>query len=360
MISILEKIGFRVEGETVFAPSWRGDVAHWSDLAEEVARFYGYDKIEPTLFAGKAAPGGLTRRQAALAEVGRLLRGMGYFEILTYSFIGHSDYDKINMPVDAPERRSVTILNPLGEERSVMRTTPLPSMLDALRRNAAARRTTARLYEAARVYRPADGAALPDEHIILTLGAYDDIDFYGMKGAVETLLGALRVRDAEFRPRADIPSFHPGRCADIYVRDMKIGVLGQIHPSVTDNYGLPETYAAEINFYILLQLCPEESKYTPLPRYPAVERDIAVVCGVDIPVAEMSRVIWRGGGGFLRDVKLFDIYTGAPIPAGKKSLAFSLSFRSDESTLTDEDADAAVRDILALLEGAFRATIRGA
>ncbi|MDR2356576.1 MAG: phenylalanine--tRNA ligase subunit beta [Oscillospiraceae bacterium] len=357
MVSILEKIGFRVDGDTVSVPSWRGDIEHWSDLAEEVARFYGYDKIKPTLFGGEAAPGGLTDRQSLLSEAGGLLRGMGYFEIYTYSFIGHSDYDRVNMPPDAPQRRSVTILNPLGEDRSVMRTTPLPSMLESLRRNKAARNENARLYEAARVYRPG-GAVLPDERVILTLGAYGDIDFYAVKGAVETLLRELRARDVEFRPRADLPAFHPGRCADIFAGGVKIGVLGQIHPSVAGNYDLAETYAAELDFYAMLDLRADEAKYSPLPRYPAAERDIAVVCGDDVTAAELTAVIRRGGGEYLRDVALFDVYTGAPIPAGKKSAAFSLRFRSDESTLTDEDADGAVRGILALLERELGAVMR--
>jgi phenylalanyl-tRNA synthetase beta chain len=359
MVSILEKIGFAVSGDAVSVPSWRGDVGHWSDLAEEVARFYGYDKIEPTLFEGRAARGGLTARQSALSEAGALLRGLGFFEIYTYSFIGPADYDRILLPPDAPERRSITILNALGEDRSAMRTTPLPSMLGELGRNAAARNKDARLYEAARVYVPSD-SALPDERVKLTLGAYGNIDFYALKGSVEALLRRLRVPGAEFRAWRDSAAFHPGRCAQIFAGGTKIGVAGQLHPSVAENYGLPEAYAAVLDFDTLFDLRSDESKYDPLPRYPAVERDIAVVCPASVTAAELTDAIRRGGGKLLREATLFDIYTGAPIPEGKKSAAFSLRFRSDDATLTDEDAFAAVRDILTLLESEFGAQLRSA
>ncbi|MDR0446837.1 MAG: phenylalanine--tRNA ligase subunit beta [Oscillospiraceae bacterium] len=361
MLTILEKIGFASIGDVITVPSWRGDVEHWTDLAEEVARFYGYDKIEPTLFTGDIAPGGLTETQAVLRQAGSVLRGIGYNEICTYSFIGQSDYDKIALPKDASERRGITILNPLGEDRSVMRATPLPCMLDALRRNKASRADAALLYEPAKVYIPsADGSPLPDERIILTLGAYGNTDFYDIKGAALALLDALRISDTdvELRPRSDLPSYHPGRCADIYIGDEKIGVLGQVHPAVADNYDLPETYAAELDFNLIFAHRGAEPTFAPLPRYPAVERDIAVVCAVDVTVAELTALIKRGGGAYLREADLFDIYTGAPIPEGKKSAAFSLRFRSDEATLTDEDADGAVRSILALLESELGAVIR--
>ncbi|MDR2665783.1 MAG: phenylalanine--tRNA ligase subunit beta [Oscillospiraceae bacterium] len=359
MAAILGKIGFTVSEGSVSVPSWRGDIEHWSDLAEEVARFYGYDKIEPTLFKGAAARGGLTAKQQALSDAGALLRGMGFFEIYTYSFISPSDYDRINLPQDAPERRSVTILNPLGEDRSVMRTTPLPSMLGELGRNAAARIVEARLYEAARVYSPS-GGALPDERVKLALGAYGNVDFYALKGIVEALLRELRVPDAQFRPQEAYAAFHPGRCAQIFSGGTHIGTAGQVHPSIAENYGLPEAYAAVLDFERVFGLRADEPKYAPLPRYPSVERDIAVVCPASVTAAELTDTIRRGGGIYLREAALFDVYTGAPIPEGKKSAAFSLRFRSDDATLTDEDADTAVRGILALLEREHGALLRGA
>jgi len=225
MVKTLKKLGFKVEGGVVEVPSWRGDVEHYSDLAEEVARFWGYDKIEPTLFADKTGMGGLTEEQSLKRRADALCRALGYSEIYTYSFTSPSDADKIRLPEDSPLRRYVTILNPLGEDTSVMRTTSLPSMLQALSVNFSRRNEDVRLYEFATVYRPC-GETLPDERVILTLGAYGDIDFYGIKGAVEALLSGLRVKDVSFTAERENPSYHPGRCAVIRSGETILGVLG--------------------------------------------------------------------------------------------------------------------------------------
>ncbi|MDR0915969.1 MAG: phenylalanine--tRNA ligase subunit beta [Oscillospiraceae bacterium] len=360
MVKTLEALDFTVDADdTVTVPSWRGDIEHYSDLAEEVARFYGYNEITPTLFDVNAAVGGFTARQTAEREAGRILRGLGYSEIYTYSFIGTADYDKIGMAQDAPERDSVTILNPLGENRAIMRTTPLPSMLDTLARNRGARNDDVRLYELAKIYCPT-GDILPDERVIVTLGAYGDCDFYTVKGAIEAFLSAFRVPNPVFFVGTALPSFHTGRFAYIYSDTLDnggkpIGLIGQIHPSVAREYDLPDCYAAEIDLADMLDAGAPEPKYAQLPRFPSVTRDIAVVCGEELSAAEIIGCVTRAGGKLLRGCKLFDVYVGAQVPQGKKSLALALEFRDDDRTLTDEEADNAVAAILAALDSEYGA-----
>jgi len=357
MAETLRRLGFTVEGDTVTVPSWRGDVEHYSDLAEEVARFYGYDKIKPTMFGGETVAGGFTEKQALERRVGQVLRGMGFSEIYTYSFISPSAYDRIALDETSPLRRGTVILNPLGEDTSVMRTTSLPSMLETLSRNASYRNQNVRLYELATVYRPS-GETLPDERPVITLGGYGKMDFFDLKGCVEALLKEIRVTELVFEAEKNNPSYHPGRCASISVGTTVVGVMGQIHPTVAKEYDLGETYAAELDFKTLLACRAPESKYKPLPRFPSVSRDIALVCDVAVTVAALEKCIRKAGGKLLREVELFDIYTGSQVPEGKKSVAFSLKFRADDMTLTDEHADETTKKILELLEKELGAVIR--
>jgi phenylalanyl-tRNA synthetase beta chain len=357
MVKTLKKLGFGVTGDTVTVPSWRSDIEHYSDLAEEIARFYGYNVIEPTMFGGAAVAGSFTEKQTLERHIGYLCRGMGYSEIYTYSFISPSAYDKISLPADSPLRNGTVILNPLGEDTSVMRTSSLPSMLETLSRNNSYRNVNVRLFELAKVYRPSNDT-LPDERTIITLGAYGKTDFFAVKGCVEALLRELRVKNVNFAADSEHPSYHPGRCAVIKAGDTTIGVLGQIHPAVAKNFDLGETYAVEIDFMTLMDCRAPESGYKPLPRFPAVSRDIALVCDTSVTVAALTNCIKRGGGALLREVELFDIYTGSQVPQGKKSVAFSLKLRSDDQTLTDEHADEATKSILALLENELGAVIR--
>ena len=356
MIKTLEQLGFDVKNGMVTVPSWRGDIEHYSDLAEEIARFHGYEVIEATLHSGSPA-GALTPKQAAERHVGQVCRAMGFSEICTYSFIGQTDYNKINLPEGSPLRSGVVILNPLGEDTSVMRTTSLPSMLGALAKNWGHRNQNARLYEIATVYRDI-GETLPDERPIITLGAYGGLDFFAIKGACETLLSEIRVADVSYTAMRDDPSYHPGRAAEIYSGKTRIGTVGQIHPSVAKNYGFSEAYAAELDFLLMLDCAAEENAYAPLPRFPSITRDIAIVCDLPVTVADLTNCIRRSGGKLLREVKLFDVYTGNQVQQGKKSVAFSLTLRSDEQTLTDEHADKAVLNILTALDTELGATIR--
>ena len=359
MVRILESLDFTVEGDTIHVPSWRSDVEHYSDIAEEVARFYGYNNIPDTLSNGLTARRGLTDIQQTENLLGSVCRAAGYDEIITYSFISPTYYDKIDLPKDSPLRDSLKILNPLGEDTSIMRTTTLPSMLEILTRNYNFRNKSAKLYELGRVYfKRADGLA--DEPKVLTLGAYGDgMDFFALKGAVEAVLKQLRIENVRFLADSENPSYHPGRCAKVFSGDRLLGVLGQVHPHVAGNYGVDaELYAAELRFDALYESKGSQPLYQPLPKFPAVTRDIAVVCDASVTVGELEDAIRKGAKGLLKDAALFDIYTGTGIAPGKKSVAFNLTLRADDRSLTAEEADADVKSILTALEQECGAVLR--
>ena len=359
MAHILETLEFTVERDQVTVPSWRGDVKEMADLAEEVARFYGYDKIPATLVRGQTTLGGYSPEQKLEQRLGSVCRACGYDEIITYSFISPTWYDKIRWAEDEPLRSSFKILNPLGEDTSIMRTTTLPSMLDILTRNYNYRNKCVRLYEVGRVYLTGREDGLAEEDKTLTLGAYGDVDFFTFKGTVEAILRDLRVSDVTFRACQDDPSYHPGRCAMVYASGHFVGMMGQIHPLVAQNFGVDaELYCAELPLTALMAAKGADPEYVPLPRFPSVQRDIAVVCGEAVTVGQLEETIRKGARGLLKKVELFDIYTGAPIPAGKKSVAFNLTLRSDEKSLTAEEADEDVKSILAQLEKELGAVLR--
>ncbi len=363
MYTTLQKLGFETVRERgkMKAPSWRSDVEGMADLAEEVARFYGYNKIPDTLSSGLNERRGWNPVQQAENAAGALCRGLGYSEIITYSFISPAYYDKINLPADSPLRDSMKILNPLGEDTSIMRTTTLPSMLEILARNCHYRNKSVRLYELGRTYfAKNDGSGMADEPKVLSLGAYGGgMDFFELKGAVEAVLAGLRIGDARFEAEAGNPSYHPGRCARIYRGERLLGILGQIHPAVAENYDVDcELYAAELDFSALFEGMGGTPVYQPLPRFPAVTRDIALVCDKSLPVAKLEDCIRRGAKGLLKAVTLFDVYTGKGVPEGKKSVAFSLELRSDDRSLTAQEADEDVKGILDLLARELDSVLR--
>ena len=360
---VTEKKDFPNGPADVIVPSWRGDVEGIADLAEEVARFYGYNKIPTTLMRGQTTLGSFTPEQKLENRLGELCRACGFSEIITYSFISPTYYDKILWPEDYAARKSFKILNPLGEDTSIMRTTTLPSMLEILTRNWNYRNKSARLYEVGRIYLSGGEDGLANETKVLTLGAYgEDMDFYTMKGAIEAILKDIRAKDVHFEGPSGAPSdasYHPGRCATVWSGSDCIGVFGQIHPLVARNYGVDgELYCAELSFDELMNAKGPDPLYAPLPRFPAVTRDIAVVCGRDVTVGALEKCITRAGGKLLREVSLFDIYQGQGIPEDKKSVAFNLVLRSDEGTITAAQADEEVRDILAALESELGAVLR--
>ena len=362
MRRILLDLGFGFDKDTVLVPSWRGDVEHYSDLAEEVARFFGYNEI-PVKFSGAINKcGGYTDSQLCENKIGEICRSLGMDEIITYSFISASYYDKINLPSDSPLRDSLRILNPLGEDTSIMRTTILPSMLEIITRNFNFRNKAASLYEIGRIYLKRDDG-LADEPKIVSLGMYGDgVDFFTLKGNVEAILKGLRVGDTakiKYTAKKDNPSYHPGRCAEVWAGDSCIGILGQINPSVCANYGLDcEVYCAELSFDALFEHKGALPVYKPLPRFPSVTRDIALICDIKIPVGDLEECIIRSGGEYLKNCELFDVYTGHHIAEGRKSVAFSLTMRSDDHTLTDDDAEKTVAAVLRALDSEFGAVIR--
>ena len=361
MVRILRKLDFQVDGDQVTVPSWRGDVQRMADLAEEVARFYGYNNIPTTLMRGQTTLGGYSEQEKLERQLGAMCRSLGYDEIITYSFISPTCYDKIRWNQDDPRRQSFKILNPLGEDTSIMRTTTLPSMLEILTRNYNYRNKSARLYEVGRIYLPGGDDGLAVENKVLSMGAYgEDMDFFTLKGAVEAILKDIRATDITFeKPCTPNPSYHPGRCADVYVGSRRVGVLGQIHPLVAQNYGVDaELYCAELDFTQLLCSRGPDPEYVPLPKFPSVARDIAVVCDETVTVGALEACIRKGAKGLLKEVTLFDIYRGKGVAEGKKSVAFSLVLRADDRSLTSEEADADVKSILDTLASDLGAVLR--
>ncbi|MBR5537312.1 MAG: phenylalanine--tRNA ligase subunit beta [Clostridia bacterium] len=360
MVRILKSVDFQVEGDQVTVPSYRADVLRMADLAEEVARFHGYDNIPCTLMRGQTTLGGYSPAQQLERRLGELCRAFGYDEIITYSFISPTAYDKIRWPENAAKRESFKILNPLGEDTSIMRTTVLPSMLEILTRNYNYRNKNAKLYEVGRIYLPGGDDGLAVEKKVLSLGAYgEDMDFYAMKGVVEAILKDLRVESMEFIPVCDNPSYHPGQYTEVYVGARKIGGIGQVHPLVAQNFGVDaKFFCAELDFEQLSYSKGPDAEYVPLPKFPAVTRDIAVVCDEAVTVGALEAAIKKGAKGLLKEVQLFDIYRGKGVDEGKKSVAFSLVLRADDRSLTAEEADEDVKSILETLAADCGAILR--
>lgn len=360
MVEYLRRLEIPVEGHEIRVPSWRPDLVGMADIAEEVGRLFGYNNIPTTTFRGAATEGGYTEAMKLENRAGSLCRSLGYSEILTYSFVSPSIFDQIRLPEDSSLRNAMRIQNPLGEDASIMRTVALPSMLAILARNNAYHNDAVKLYELAKVYLPKPGQILPDEPKHLVLGTYGEHeDFFKMKGEIEAFLRGMNVPEARYTAEKHEPTFHPGRCARVSVGGVDLGCFGQIHPLVARSYGIDgEIFAAELNFTALLSLQLPEKTYTPLPKYPAVTRDIAVVCDEAVTVAALSDCIRTAGGKLLRSVELFDIYRGKGIASGSKSAAFRLTLRADDRTLTDADSDGVVSAVLAALEKELNAKLR--
>lgn len=363
MIKIFEALEFEVDKEamTLVPPSFRGDILAFEDLCEEVARFYGYNNIKPSLLTGKETMrGGKTYKQRMEDVITNTMRGCGLNEIYTISFTSPKVFDTINVPADHSMRNAVVISNPLGEDYSIMRTTTLPDMLRVLATNSNRKVPEARLFELAYIYLPVEGQMLPDEKETLTIGLYGGTsDFFELKGIVEELLSSLGIEKAEFKAEQNAFGFHPGRTANLYIDGKMAGTLGEIHPEVAERTECPpRTYVAMLDVQILIDASRTDKQYKQLPRFPAITRDLAIVVRDELYVADLMKAIEQKGGEYLEEVKLFDVYKGAQVPEGMKSVAFSLSFRAPDKTLKDEEVTQAMDRILKNLEKTFGAQLR--
>ena len=359
MVRYLNLLEIPVCDGVIQVPSWRPDLNLMADIAEEVGRSYGYNQIPTTAFK-TSTQGGYSPVMRFESKTGSLCRSLGYSEIITYSFVSPTIFDRIRMPADSELRNTLKIQNPLGEDTSVMRTTALPSMLDILSRNNAYHNKNVKLYELAKVYLPTNAEALPAEPKFLILGAYGiNETFFTLKGELETIFAALRTETVRYTADTTNPTFHPGRCAKVTMGGEDIGYIGQIHPLTAKNYDIDtEVYCAEINLEKVFAHLLEEATYVPLPKYQAVNRDIAIICDETVTVAQIEDCIAAAAGKLLRNTKLFDIYRGVGIPEGKKSMAFSLELRADDRTLTDEDCEQVMTKILSSLKDNLNAILR--
>ena len=359
MVKYLSLLEIGVEGDTILVPSFRPDLNLMADVAEEIGRSYGYNEIPTTAFK-TSTQGGYSPEMKLETKAGTLCRALGYSEIITYSFVSPTIFDQIRIPADSSLRNALRIQNPLGEDTSIMRTIALPSMLEILSRNNAYHNKAVKLYELAKIYLPVDGEPLPEEPKMLLLGAYGEgTTFFSVKGELEAIFTGLRLKKASYAAVKDNPSYHPGRCAAVSIDGIEVGVIGQVHPIVAKNYGIDvEVYCAEINFTKLFDLQLPDATYTPLPKYPTVTRDLALICDEAITVAQAEEVMTAAAGKLLRGIKLFDIYRGIGVPEGKKSMAFSLQLRADDRTLTDTDSEAVVSKVLAAVQEKLGASLR--
>jgi phenylalanyl-tRNA synthetase beta chain len=347
---------------TVTAPTFRPDLECEADLAEEVARFHGYNNIKATLLEGKAATvGGKTWKQKLEQIIRNTMLSCGLSETYTYSFTSPKVFDRINLPADSELRKAIVIANPLGEDYSIMRTTTLPDMLEVLATNYNRRVEEAKLFEVSHVYIPKQLplSELPEEKPVLTLGMYGNVDFYDLTGAIDELMATLGIKKCSYKPVKDNPSFHPGRTAKLVVEGRECGILGEVHPMVAQKFG-----AAQQNYVGMLDMEPLMAKalikpeYKPLPKFPAVSRDIAMLVEDGILVKEIEQIIESKAGRILEEIKLFDVYKGKQVPEGKKSVAYSILFRAADRTLTDEEVGKSMADIVKALSEKLGAQLR--
>ena len=363
MKSVLERLDCKVEGNEITVPSFRADLTCMQDIAEEIIRIYGYNKIKSTCIYAETTQGGRTHKQQYEVDCEHLLYGMGFDQIQTFSFISPKYYDKIRMAENSPLRKSVVISNPLGEDTSVMRTTALPSMMEVVARNVNFSNEDVRLFEMATTYIPNEGDnVLPNENKVITLAAYGkDEDFYSLKGVIENILESAGIEKARFVSFSEDKAYHPGRCAKVVTADgTELGIFGQVHPLTTKNYDISiPVYAAELSFDAIFDAADMTIDYKPLPKFPAVSRDFSFVCDEEIEVGTIEEVMAKAAGKLCEDVKLFDIFRGEKIGVGKKSVAFRVILRASDRTLTVEEVDKVSNKILKDLSFKLGLNIRG-
>ena len=344
----------------VTASTFRVDIAIREDIAEEIARIYGYDAIPTTIFSVSTDREPRYRKGILDNRVVMLATGSGLNQSISYSFVSPKVFDKVNLQEDSELRNVVRIKNPLGEDYSVMRTTTLPSMMESLGRNYSRNNSYVRLFEMGKVYiKNEDDAKLPTEKNVLTIGMYGDCDYLDLKGAVENIIDGLGIKNAKYERESENVSYHPGKTAKLVIGRNVVGTLGEVHLAVCDNYGLDvPCFVAELNLDSLYESSKMDKKYKPLPKFPAVTRDIALLVEDAVLVQEIDETIRKAGGNLVEKVELFDIYKGKQIPEGKKSIAYAIAYRDENKTLKDEDVNKVHEKILRSLEYKLGATLR--
>jgi phenylalanyl-tRNA synthetase beta chain len=365
MVDYLERLGLKSvkDGDIldVTIPTYRLDLGIEADLIEEIGRLYGFHNVPSKPLEGVLTRGEKSYQRIIADKAKSILQGLGFNEAMTYSFISPKAYDRIKVEEDSPLRRYIEIMNPLGEDYSVMRTTLVPNMMEVLSRNYNFGNKECFAYELGNVFIPKELPLkeLPYEKKMLTIGMYGNVDFYDLKEAVEILFDRLGIEDVEFLPEKSNLTFHPNRTAKIIKDDQVIGILGEIHMDVLENYDIDvRVYIADLDFDIIVNKANLEKSYRPLPKYPAIERDIAIVVDEDILVGDLKKTILQNGQGLIEKVELFDVYTGAQVPQGKKSVAFSMVFRSYDRTLVDDEVNEIQQNIVKALEEKYDAKLR--
>ena len=348
------EIGYDEETGEVIAPTFRQDLGCEADIAEEVARFFGYANIPTTLPSGEATTGKLSFKLRVEEAVREVAEFCGYSQGMTYSFESPKVFDKLLLPEDSPLRKTVTILNPLGEDYSIMRTISLNGMLTSLATNYNRRNKNVKLYELGNIYLPKalPLTELPDERMQMTLGFYGEGDFFSLKGVIEEIFDKLGMTDRiTYDPQAGKPFLHPGRQAEISYHGQVMGYLGEVHPEVLDNYSIGDrAYVAVLDMPKVVECASFDRKYTGIARFPAVTRDISMVMDKNIMVGQVEAVIEKKGGKLLESYHLFDLYEGSQIAEGKKSVAYSITFRAQDRTLEDKDVNEIMEKILGELK----------
>ena len=368
MIRILESLNFEVKDGVITVPSYRDDVRCMNDVAEEVVRIYGYNEIQSGSIVSSMTQGGLTEKQALQKKLHSVLLGFGLDEIYTYSFMSAKLYDKAGLAENDIRRKSVEIMNPFGEDTKTMRTTAIPSMLETLEINRNKDNASVALYEMAKVFLPREGVVtnvhglegtLPDERVKIMIGLFGTGDFYALKGMCEEIFSIAGI-SAKFEAKTDEATFHPGRCAQITAADGTVlGMMGELHPVVALNYTFDKAvYIAELDFENIFAKANSKKTYRALPKFPASTRDFSFVCDEEITVGAIEDAMRHSGVSLIEDIQFFDVYRGAQIGEGKKSVSFSVFLRSADHTLTVEEADKAAAKILRGVERILGITIR--
>lgn len=363
MKNILEKLDIKVENDVATAPYFRMDLEFLADIAEEVVRFYGYDKLETTLIKADTTIGVLNKEQKIEKNIKQVLVNNGLSEIYTYGFVSEKDLEKSNIDKKIINQ-SITILNPLSDEYKLMRPSTLPSMMQILSLNANKKNQDVKLFDISRNYKNVNGEVekgeVPLQENILTIGMYGkDVDFYTLKGLIENVLDTSNINRFDIEKETNNGSYHPGRCANIKVGIDVIATIGEVHPEVLNNYDIEKrVYVAEVNITKLTKYSKSNKKYVEVPKFPAVERDIAVIVDEKVEVGQIEKIIIKKSKKWLEEAKLFDIYRSDKLGQNKKSIAYSLIFRDKNKTLSDQEINTTMESIITELEKTLGAELR--